>query len=171
MTEPFIGQITIVGFNYAPRGWALCNGQLMAISQNTALFSLLGTTYGGNGQTTFALPDLRGRAPMAFGNGAGLSPRSLGEVSGQETVTLLGAHLPQHVHALNANNARADRANATGATFGVAADATYAMPGPTSTLAPNAVTQTGGGLPHNNMQPYLALNMIIALQGIFPARN
>ena len=171
MTEPFIGQISIVGFNYAPRGWALCNGQLMAISQNTALFSLLGTAYGGNGQTTFALPDLRGRAPMAFGDGAGLTPRSLGEVSGQETVTLLGAHLPPHAHALNANSTRADRANAAGAAFGATADATYATTAPASTLAPNAVTQAGGSQPHNNMQPYLALNMMIALQGIFPARN
>ena len=171
MTEPFIGQISIVGFNFAPRGWALCNGQLMAISQNTALFSLLGTTYGGNGQTTFALPDLRGRAPMANGNGAGLSPRSLGEVSGRETVTLIATNLPQHAHALNANSARADRANAAGAAFGMAADATYATTAPTSTLAPNAVMPTGGGQPHNNMQPYLALNMIIALEGIFPARN
>ena len=171
MTEPFLGQISIVGFNFAPRGWALCNGQLISIAQNTALFALLGTTYGGNGQTTYALPDLRGRAPMAFGNGAGLTPRSLGEPSGQEMVTLLATNLPQHAHALNANSARADRANAAGATFGVAADPTYATTAPTSTLAPNAVTQAGGSQPHNNMQPYLALNMIIALQGIFPARN
>lgn len=171
MTEPFLGQISIVGFNFAPRGWAQCNGQLISIAQNTALFALLGTTYGGNGQTTYALPDLRGRAPMAFGDGAGLTSRSLGEPSGQETVTLIGAQLPMHTHLLDANSARADRANAAGAALGAAADATYATTAPASTLAPNAVTQTGGSQPHNNMQPYLTLNIVIALEGFFPARN
>lgn len=137
--DPFLGQISLVGFNYAPRGWAQCNGQIMSIAQNTALFSLLGTTYGGNGQTTFALPDLRGRAPMAFGNGAGLTPRDLGEQGGQEAVTLALPQLPSHSHAVAAQASRADRANANAAQLAAAADATYSITSPSSALAPNSV--------------------------------
>jgi microcystin-dependent protein len=143
----------------------------LPIQQNTALFSLLGTTFGGNGQTTFALPDLRGRAPMAFGNGPGLTPRALGETSGQETVSLLPTEMPQHTHGVNASAARADRANAAGAQFAAAADATYATTTPTADLAPTSLSVAGGSTPHGNMQPFLALNMVIALSGIFPARN
>lgn len=171
MTQPFLGQISIVGYNFAPRGWAQCNGQILPIAQNSALFSLLGTTYGGNGQTTFALPDLRGRSPMAFGLGAGVSPRQLGETSGQETVTLQATQLPQHTHPVNASPARADRANASGAQLADAADAIYASTPPTAELSSASLTATGGSIPHGNMQPYLALNMVIALQGIFPSRN
>lgn len=171
MTEPFLGQITIVGFNFAPRGWAQCGGQILPIQQNTALFSLLGTTFGGNGQTTFALPDLRGRAPMAFGNGPGLSQRPLGDTSGQETVALLSTEMPQHTHVVNASAARADRANAAGAQFAAAADDTYATTTPANDLAPASLTPAGASAPHGNMQPYLALNIVIALQGIFPSRN
>jgi|SRR5688572_22492642 microcystin-dependent protein len=171
MTEPFLGQISIVGFNFAPRGWATCSGQIVPISQNSALFSLLGTSFGGNGQNTFALPDLRGRAPMAFGNGAGLTPRSLGEPSGQETVTLQATQMPQHTHVVNASASRADRANASGAQLAAAADATYATTSPTAELSPTSVSTAGGNVAHANMQPYLALNIVIALEGIFPSRN
>ena len=171
MTEPFIGQISIVGYNFAPRGWAQCSGQILPIAQNTALFSLLGVTYGGNGQTTFALPDLRGRSPMAFGSGAGLTPRQLGESSGQEAVALQLANLPLHSHPLTADLARADRANASAARLADTADDTYATTPATSELSPASLLPAGASFPHNNMQPYLALNMMIALEGIFPARN
>ena len=171
MSEPFLGQISIVGFNFAPRGWAQCNGQLIPIQQNTALFALLGTTYGGNGQTNYALPDLRGRAPMSPGNGPGLTPRTLGEVTGVERVTLLPTEMPMHTHAVNAQTSRADRGNAGGAQLAATADAIYSNAPPSSVLAPTTVSATGGNVSHNNMQPYLALNFIIALEGIFPARN
>src|SRR5690606_29150515 len=143
MSEPFIGQISIVGFTFAPRGWAQCNGQLIPIQQNTALFSLLGTNYGGNGQTSFALPDLRGRAPMAFGNGAGLTPRALGEATGTEAVTLVQAEMPMHTHVVSAQSSRADRANATGAQLAATADATYSTASPSSVLAPTSVSTYG----------------------------
>ena len=171
MSEPFLGQISIVGLNFAPRGWAQCNGQLIPIQQNTALFALLGTTYGGNGQTNYALPDLRGRAPMAHGNGPGLTSRSLGEATGTNSVTLVSPEMPLHTHAVNATSSRADRANATGAQLAATADPIYATSPPTAVLAPTSVTPSGGGGPHHNMQPFLALNFIIALEGIFPARN
>jgi microcystin-dependent protein len=171
MSEPFLGQISIVGFNFAPRGWAQCNGQLIPIPQNTALFALLGTTYGGNGQTNYALPDLRGRAPMSFGNGVGLTPRSLGEATGAESVTLLPGEMPTHTHVVSAQSSRADRGNALGAQLAATADATYSAAPPSSTLAAGSVTAAGGGFAHNNMQPFLTLNFIIALEGIFPARN
>jgi microcystin-dependent protein len=171
MSEPFVGQISIGGFNFAPRGWAQCNGQLMPIQQNTALFALLGTTYGGNGQTTYALPDLRGRAPMCFGNGPGLTPRPLGDVTGSESVALLPTEMPTHTHAVSAQSSRADRGNALGAQLAATADAIYSTSVPSSTLAPTSVSASGSGFPHNNMQPFLTLNFIIALEGIFPARN
>lgn len=156
--EPFLGQIIIVPYNFAPRGWAFCNGQILAISQNMALFSLLGTTYGGNGQTTFALPDLRGRFPMSEGQGPGLSGRALGEVSGAEAVTLTVAETPQHAHALPEVQVRGTGTPAVGAAAG----------GDRGTATTSGV---GGAQPHNNMPPYLVLNYVIALQGIFPSRN
>ena len=176
MSEPFIGQILIVGFNFAPRGWAFCNGQILSIAQNTALFSLLGTTYGGNGQTTFALPNLQSRVPLHFGQGPGLSGYSLGELSGTETVTLNSSQMPQHTHtntvAFNASNASASDTVPTG-NF-LAADNQYKSTANT-TLNAAAVQVTiqpaGGSQPHENRQPYLALNFIIALEGIFPSRN
>ncbi|HEX7770322.1 MAG TPA: tail fiber protein [Dokdonella sp.] len=171
MSEPFIGQISIVGFNFPPRGWAQCNGQLMPIAQNTALFSLLGISYGGNGQTTFALPDLRGRAPMCFGNGPGLTPRPIGGVTGSTAVSLLVQEMPAHTHVMNAQSTRADRGNANDARFAASADPTYSTQSPSSQLGPNSVIPTGSGMPHNNMQPFQALNFIIALDGIFPSRN
>lgn len=172
MSEPFIGQIIIVGFNFAPRGWAFCSGQLLPIAQNSALFSLLGTTYGGNGVNTFALPDLRGRAPMANGAGDGVSFRELGEQGGMEWVALAPTQLPQHSHRVDAYAARADRANAADAGLAAAADATYtATPTAMVDLSPASLGPVGNSQPHDNMQPYLALNFVIALQGIYPSRN
>jgi microcystin-dependent protein len=168
--DPFIGFIGMFGFNFPPRGWALCNGQLLSIAQYTALFSLLGTNYGGNGQTTFALPNLQGRMPMHFGQGPGLSPRSIGEVSGQENVTLLSTEMPTHTHALGAAT--------TPGTTDAPAGAVPARPAssiPQYAAAADGVmapTQAAGGnQPHNNMPPYLALNFSIALEGIYPSRN
>lgn len=172
--EPFIGQIILVGFNFPPRGYAFCDGRILSIAQNSALFSLLGTTYGGNGTTTFALPDLRGRVPMGFGNGPGLTPRTLGEVSGTETVTLLVTQIPAHNHFLSANSAAGDTGAPAGAVLANsgATDKEYLSTGvPNEVMSPQAIGITGGSQPHNNMQPYLVLNYSIALEGIFPSRN
>jgi microcystin-dependent protein len=172
--NPYLGEIRIFAGNFAPRGWAMCNGQILPISQNTALFSLIGTFYGGNGTSTFALPDFRSRAPVHQGNGAGLSPYVLGETTGVETVTLLSSQMPLHNHAVNASSGAGTLVAASGAFW--AADGAsrggklYASAGG-ATMAAGAIGQTGGGVPHNNIQPYLALNFIIALQGIFPSRN
>lgn len=174
MSEPFIAEIRIFAGNFAPRGWAFCNGQLLPISQNTALFSLLGTTYGGNGESTFALPDMRDRAPMQPGQGAGLSTRHLGETGGATSVTLTEAALPSHAHGLIASNLQAT-------TFSPDANSAIARsvggfaydddPGmPASTLNPSVLGNFGSSQPHQNMQPYLALSFIIALTGLFPSR-
>jgi microcystin-dependent protein len=171
MTEPFVGEIRMFGFNFAPRNYATCQGQILPIAQNTALFSLLGTTYGGNGQTTFALPDLQGRAPMSFDQGPGLSPRDLGEVGGSEFVTLLSTEMPAHNHSLAAQSSPADRANASGAALAASADPVYSTGSSAGTMHPQAVGFVGGGQPHDNMQPYLVVNFCIALRGVFPARN
>ena len=170
MAEPFLGQLMCVGFNFAPRGWAFCNGQIMAIAQNTALFSLLGTTYGGNGQTTFGLPDLRGRVALGFGQGPGLSNYTQGEVAGVETVTLNSQQMPLHNHAINASNL--DAADQTpGGNFPSGGGA-YNNPAPPRQAMNAAMCgNAGGNQPHENRQPYLVLNWVIALQGIFPSRN
>jgi microcystin-dependent protein len=173
MSEPFLAEIRIVPFNFAPRGWAFCDGQVLPIAQNTALFSLLGTTYGGNGQTTFALPDLRGRAPMHPGNGPGLTPRMLGETGGSETVTLTAAQMPAHSHFLRGATSAATTSQPGNALPAVATEDTYQAVG-TKTPAPmhsQAMGAAGSGQPHNNLQPYLTLSFIIALQGIFPPRS
>ena len=175
MSDPFVAEIRIVGFNFPPTGWAFCNGQLMPISQNTALFSLLGTTYGGDGKSTFALPDLQDSAPMHPGQGQGLSLRDLGEISGSEFVTLLESEIPAHNHNLMAHPLAAS-ASLAAPTQGLARSAggsAYKQTpfGTTAPLAFQAVAPAGGSLPHNNLMPYLTLNFIIALQGIFPARN
>jgi microcystin-dependent protein len=174
MSEPFLGEIRMVGFNFAPRGWAFCAGQLMSIAQNTALFSLLGTTYGGDGRVTFGLPDYRGRAPMSFGQGPGLTNRVQGEASGSETVTLISSEMPMHNHLVNANNS-AGAVNTPNGSFlaGTArgAVALYAATSDGSVLAPQSVGLAGGNQPHNNLQPYLVVNFVIALQGIFPSRS
>ena len=171
MADPFVAEIRIVGFNFAPIGWALCNGSLMPIAQNTALFSLVGTTYGGNGVSTFALPDLQGRVPMHFGQGPGLSSHDLGETGGVETVTLQPTEIPAHTHSLNAGTDAGAFEGPASALPG-ASPAKPFHPGPAdTTLASAALSNTGGGQPHNNMPPYLAMTFVIALQGIFPPRN
>jgi len=167
VSEPFIGEIRAFGFNFAPRGWATCSGQLLSIAQNTALFSLLGTTYGGNGQTTFALPDLRGRVAINQGQGPGLANKTIGEQAGQESHTLTANEMPAHAHAQPASNADQSTnrpGNAVPTKGGV-----YAAAGDGTLLDPT--TQAGGNQPHSIMQPYLVLNYCIALQGIFPSRN
>jgi microcystin-dependent protein len=174
--DPFIGMIQLFGFNFAPRGWAVCDGSLLSIAQNTALFSLLGTTYGGNGQTTFALPDLRGRAPIGMGTGPGLSPRTIGEVGGTETVTLLSTQMPQHAHQLMGSSDVQSVGTVAGNSLGsVARGATQGnvyAPGTTNQVAMGSVTApAGGNQPHTNLQPYLVMNYCIALEGIFPSRN
>lgn len=172
MATPYIGEIVIVPYNFAPRGFAFCNGQILPISQNTALFSLLGTTYGGNGTTNFALPNLQGRTPIGSGQGPGLSDRILGESAGEENVTLLSQEMPAHNHSLSVSTANADRGNATGNYFAVPPDPVYVQqPGAGVGVTQGAVPLAGGNLPHNNRSPYLVLNFVIALQGIFPARN
>ena len=175
MADPFVAEIRIFPFNFAPRGWAWCAGQLLPLSQNTALFSLLGTTYGGDGKSTFALPDLEGRAPMHFGQGPGLTDRSLGESQGTETVGLLQSEIPSHTHALRANTDFADVQNPSPARSiarSQNANAYKAPAGqPVVQLAPETVAPTGGGQPHNNLQPYLTFYFNIALQGVFPPRT
>src|SRR3989454_10113580 len=171
--DPFVAEIRIFPFNFAPKGWAWCDGQLMPLSQNTALFSLLGTTYGGDGKSNFALPDLQGRAPMHPGQGPGLSLHDLGETSGSETVTLLESEIPAHSHNVMANTAPADN-NAPAPNF-VLAQSTgtnaYTSLAPNGLMSFNSLVPAGGGQPHNNMQPYLTLNFCIALQGVFPPRT
>jgi microcystin-dependent protein len=173
MADPFVAEIRIFPFNFPPRGWAWCDGQILPISQNTALFSLLGTTYGGNGQSTFALPDLQGRAPMHPGQGPGLSLHDLGETGGSDTVTLLASEIAAHSHALMASSSTANRTAPAGNSFArTASGATpYTSPAPLVSMSDQALAPAGGGQPHNNLQPYLTLNFNIALQGVFPPRT
>ena len=174
MADPFLGEIRMFAGNFAPRGWAFCNGQILAISQNTALFSLLGTQYGGNGTTNFALPNLQGRVPMHQGNGAGLTPREIGETGGSATVTLLANQLAPHAHAVNClstvGNAGAPTA-ALWAALGRGRPASYSNATPNVAMNGQALANAGGGQPHNNLSPYVAVSFIIATQGIFPSRN
>jgi microcystin-dependent protein len=178
--EPYIGQISMVGFNFPPKGWAFCDGQLMSIAQNTALFSLLGTTYGGDGKTTFGLPDLRGRVPVHQGQGPGLSPYVLGQQGGSETVTLNISTMPAHNHTVSppANNAPLnttvyDPTNAyPGAQDSQSGIALYAsQPTASTVMGPSQTSVSGSSQPHENRQPFLCISFIIALQGIFPSRN
>jgi microcystin-dependent protein len=173
MTAPFVGEIRMFGCNFAPRNYSFCNGQLIPIAQNTALFSLLGTYYGGNGTTNFALPNLQGRVPMGFGPGPGpgLTQRDLGEIGGSEGVTLLQTEMPAHTHGVPAQSTPADRANASGAALAAGADQVYSTGSPAGTMSPLEIGLAGGNQPHNNLQPFLAVNFCIALRGIFPARN
>ncbi|MBL8228829.1 MAG: phage tail protein [Bryobacterales bacterium] len=171
MSEPFIGEIRMFGGNFAPKGWAFCDGRLLAIATNSALFSILGTTYGGNGTTTFALPDLRGRVPMSFGNGPGLTPRVLGEMSGEENHTLISTEMPQHNHLVLCNNSGATGGRPGGTVPGVSGTSIYDAASDGSTMNPSMVQPSGGSQAHNNIQPYTVLNFIIALEGIYPSRN
>jgi microcystin-dependent protein len=168
--DPFIGQIQIFAGNFAPRGWAFCNGQLLAIQSNTALFSLLGTQYGGNGTTNFALPNLQGTAPLFFGQGPGLTPYIIGEQGGVENVTLLASQIPAHTHQIAAASEVGESSTAGTRSFARANIQAYVASAPNATAAINT-SVVGNSLPHNNMQPYLALSYIIALQGIFPPRQ
>jgi microcystin-dependent protein len=171
MSTPFIAEIRMMGFNFAPRGWAFCNGQLIGIAQNTALFSLLGTNYGGNGQTTFGLPNLQGQAPLHPGQGPGLSLYSLGETSGSSSITLLQTEIPGHNHSFGAISAVGDSNNPGGAVPArVVGETPYASTAPNTPLS-TTISPSGSNQPHNNMMPYLVVNFCIALQGIFPARN
>jgi microcystin-dependent protein len=175
MANPFVAEIRIFAGNFAPRGWQLCNGQLLAIASNTALFSLLGTTYGGNGTSTFALPNLQGMAPMHWGSGPGLTPRVLGETGGEANVTLLANQVPTHRHTYNAgsgskgeNNTVANEVNCDEAS---GSKLIYATTTDNSTMAPGMITPTAASLPHQNMQPFLGLSFIIATQGVYPPRS
>lgn len=176
MSNPFVAEIRLVGFNFAPLGWALCDGQILPISQNTALFSLLGTIYGGNGINNFALPNLQSRTPIGAGQGPGLSLYDLGEETGSETVTLQTTEMPSHTHGLQGTTTTATTTDPTGNLFAVT-NATsrinklYANSANTTPMAATVLSAAGGSLPHNNLQPYLTMNYIIALQGIFPARS
>ena len=171
MSDPFVAEIRIFGFNFAPIGWAFCDGQILPISQNTALFSLLGTTYGGDGKSTFALPDMQGNTPMMWGQGSGLSLYDLGQMSGSETVTLLVSEIPLHTHSMS--GVEDDPSFKTPANMFLAGgNQMYQTSGAaTGQAAFQALAPAGGSLPHNNMMPYLTLNFCIALQGIFPPRG
>jgi microcystin-dependent protein len=173
MADPFVAEIRIFPFNFAPKGWAWCDGQLMPLSQNTALFSLLGTTYGGNGKSNFALPDLQGRAPMHPGQGPGLSLHDLGETGGSETVTLLESEIPAHSHVMTASRGDGVERIPAGQlpAAGIGGIVAYATPGGLTQLSPNGLAPAGGDQPHNNLQPYLTFYFSIALQGVFPPRT
>lgn len=175
MSSPFVAEIRMFAGNFAPTGWAQCNGQLLPISQNTALFSLLGTFYGGDGKSTFALPNLQGCTPIAQGQGQGLSDRFLGETSGSEFITLIVSEMPAHTHSVKAytgDPADSRIPNATAALGVPSPGSLYnTATSPLGTMAPQAITAAGGSSPHNNMQPYLTVTFIIAMQGVFPPRG
>jgi microcystin-dependent protein len=166
MSEPFLSEIKVVSFNFPPKGWALCNGQFLPINQNQALFALLGTTYGGNGQTTFALPNLRGRVPIHMGNG-----HTLGEAAGSTSVTVNIQQLPTHTHQAFGTSVTSTQPVPAGNMLANSTAEAYGSPVNLTTLGPTEVSSVGGSQPHNNMMPYLVLNFIIALQGIFPSLN
>lgn len=172
MSEPFVGEIRMFGFNFAPQGWALCDGQLLPISQNVALFSLLGTTYGGDGTTTFALPNLQSRVPIHQGQGAGLSSYVAGQAGGTETVTLAAAQMPEHTHSVKASSSAAASDKPEGRALAQSHSPIYTPePDASTVMNANMLGDAGGSEPHDNIQPYLAVNFCIALTGIFPARN
>lgn len=170
MSEPFVAEIRIFAGNFAPRGWAFCNGQLLPIAQNTALFSLIGTTYGGDGRTTTALPNMAGRAPMHPGRGPGLTARRLGERGGVESVTVTEAQMPQHSHTMGGVAEIANQ-RVIGNNFLAAGNDMYTAPQNLGSMDPRTLPDTGGSQPHNNLQPFLTMNFIIALVGLFPSRG
>jgi microcystin-dependent protein len=174
--DPFVAEIRIFPFDFAPKGWAFCDGQILPLSQNTALFSLLGTTYGGDGKSNFALPDLQGNAPMHPGQGPGLSLHDLGETGGSDTVSLLEAEIPSHSHTMVSlpapGNRTAPAGNALARVSGTTGPYLAASPAPALVaMSDSAVAPAGGDQPHNNLQPYLTLNFCIALQGVYPPRT
>lgn len=171
MADPFVAEIRLVAFTFSPRGWAFCSGQILPIAQNTALFSLLGTTYGGNGQTNFSLPDIRGRAPMGVGQGSGLSPRALGEVGGASTVTLLLNEMPNHTHtSVTATASAASTNTPTDKYYANTSSVKAYATGANTMMRAGTLTAAGSDMPHNNMQPFVTVNFCIALQGIYPPR-
>jgi microcystin-dependent protein len=171
--DPFVAEIRIFPFNFAPKGWAFCDGQILPLSQNTALFSLLGTTYGGDGKSNFALPNMQGNAPMHPGQGPGLSLHDLGETGGSETVSLLESEIPSHSHQLRADILDIADTNvvSANASFALSSGGTLYQAASNAQLSGQALTPAGGDQPHNNMQPYLTLNFCIALQGVYPPRT
>ncbi|HEY2705906.1 MAG TPA: tail fiber protein [Candidatus Dormibacteraeota bacterium] len=174
MSNPYIGEIRLFGGTFAPQGWAFCEGQLLAIAENDALFTLIGTTYGGDGQTTFGLPDLRGRIPVHSGQGSGTSSRVLGQSAGAENVTLTLTQIPAHTHALQAGSGAASTTNPSGAVWAGGTVAQYSASAPDATMqqAPTqAIQSTGGTQPHDNLMPYVCVSFIISLFGIFPPQN
>lgn len=174
MADPFVAEIRIFAFNFAPKGWAWCNGQLLPLSQNTALFSLLGTTYGGNGKSNFALPDLQGRAPMHPGQGPGLSLHDLGESGGADVVTLIESEMPVHTHTVSAapTIVAGDSNIPVGNAFAKSSQGNaYTAAANLTPMSPSALSVTGADMPHNNLMPYLVCNFNIALQGVFPPRG
>jgi microcystin-dependent protein len=173
MSDPYIGEIRLFGFNFAPRGWAQCNGQLLAIAQNTALFSILGVTYGGDGRTTFALPDLQGLAPLGEGQGLGLSNRVLGENGGESTVTLINSEMPLHAHLASASTNLGDQASPTNNLWATGAGGrgqNFYATGADVVMNSQVIGPAGANQPHNNMPPYLTLNFCICLAGAYPTR-
>lgn len=171
MSEPFLAEVRMVGFNFAPRGWAFCDGQILPINQNQSLYSLLGTTYGGDGRTSFALPDLRGRTPIHVGRSNGGGQHELGQKSGEETHTLSVNEMPQHTHTLRGTNTGNGSASPANDVFANAGTDLYNSADSLVDMNAGVVTNVGGGQAHENMQPYLALNFCIALRGLFPSRN
>lgn len=171
MSEPFLAEVRIVGFNFAPRGWAFCDGQILPINQNQSLYSLLGTTYGGDGRTSFALPDLRGRTPIHVGRSNGGDTHTLGQKSGEETHTLSVAEIAQHRHPATGSSQAVNNANAVGRLLGDNLGTPYIAPAQPADMSDAAVSNVGGGQAHENMQPFIAVNFCIALQGLFPSRN
>ena len=171
MSEPFVGEIKMFAGNFAPRSWAFCDGQLLAISQNDALFSLLGTIYGGDGRTTFGLPDMRGRVPIHMGGGPGLTPRPIGQKPGQENVTLTTNQIPSHPHQMRATDEAGDTTDPTGQVQAQTTDDAYSASSPDTNMAAAAISASGGTQSHTNIQPFLCINFIIALFGIYPSRN
>jgi microcystin-dependent protein len=171
VAEPFLGEIRLFGFNFAPRGWATCNGQLLAINSYSALFSLLGTFYGGDGRTNFALPNLQSRVAIHQGQGQGLSPYTIGQNGGTENVTLNQGQMPQHNHAAIASGANASVARPAGAVLALVGTSIYAAAPDGTQMNPGMIGMAGSGQPHQNIQPYLTVNFCIAVQGTFPSRN
>ena len=171
MSEPYLGEIRLVGFNFAPVGWAFCNGQLLSIAQNSPLYALIGTTYGGDGESTFGLPDLRGRIPMHQGTGQGGAAFIMGEISGAESVTLNANQIPSHNHLPQGNPNNGASGSPAGNVWASSTAKQFSSATPNATMNTGTVLSTGGGQPHENRMPILAVSFIIALQGIFPSRN